>query len=81
HLVDANGKIVAQQDAQPQRGAYPTSFWDAGEIVVDEYALAIPRDASPGEYRVRVGVYRASDGARLATRDGDFIALAVVRVN
>jgi len=24
HLVDANDKMVAQQDAQPQRGAYPT---------------------------------------------------------
>ncbi|MBM3129309.1 MAG: DUF2142 domain-containing protein [Chloroflexi bacterium] len=81
HLVDVNGKIIAQDDAPPQRGAYPTSFWDAGEIIADEYALAIPRDAPPGEYRVRVGVYRVSDGARLTTRDGDFIALAVVRVN
>ncbi|MEW5717222.1 MAG: glycosyltransferase family 39 protein [Chloroflexota bacterium] len=80
HLVNANGKIIAQQDAQPQRGAYPTSFWDAGEIVTDEYALAIPRDASRGEYHVRVGIYRVSDGARLTTRDGDFAMLTTVRV-
>jgi hypothetical protein len=80
HLVDANGNIIAQRDSQPQRGAYPTSFWDAGEIVMDEYALVVPRDASPSDYQIRVGVYRANDVARLATRNGDFVALASVRV-
>jgi len=81
HLIDANGKIVAQQDAQPQRGTFPTSFWDVDEIVADEYVLAVPRDASPGEYQIRVGIYRASDGARLLTREGDYVILASIRVN
>ena len=80
HLVDANGTIIAQDDAQPQRGAYPTSFWDAGEIVADEHTWTIPRDVAPGEYRLLVGVYRASDGARLLTREGDFVALPNIRV-
>ena len=80
HLVDASGKIIAQQDAQPQRAAYPTSFWDAGEIIVDEYAFAVPRDALPGEYQIRIGIYRGSDGRRLLTRGEDHIVLATVRV-
>ena len=80
HLIDANGKIVAQQDAQPRRGTFPTSFWDTDEIVADEYALAVPRDASPGEYQIRVGIYRASDEARLPTRDGDHIVLGSIIV-
>lgn len=78
HLVDANGNIIAQDDAPPQRGAYPTSFWDVGEIVVDEHALAIPREVMPGEYRLAVGMYRARDGGRLATRAGDYIELTSV---
>ena len=80
HLVDANGKIIAQQDAQPQHGAYPTSFWDAGEIVVDEYTFVVPRDAPPGDYQIEIGIYRASDGTRLLTRDGDHIVLGSVIV-
>ncbi len=80
HLVDANGTIIAQDDAPPQRGAYPTSFWDVGEIVTDEHTWTIPRDAAPGEYRLLVGVYRASDGARLLTREGNFVALTNIRV-
>ncbi len=80
HLVDANGKLVAQRDAEPQRGAYPTSFWDAGEIVADGYEIAIPRDTPPGEYQVRVGLYRAADGMRLPMRGGDYAAVGNVRV-
>ncbi len=80
HLVDANGKIIAQQDDQPQRGAYPTSYWDVGEIIADEYTLAVARDTSPGEYQIRVGIYRASDGARLSVRGDDQLPLTPVRV-
>ncbi len=80
HLVDADGKIIAQRDDQPQGGAYPTSFWDVGEIIVDEYQLAVPRDAPIGEYKMEIGVYLAGNGARLPVRDNDHIVLAGVRV-
>ncbi len=81
HLVDANGKTVAQKDAQPQNGAYPTSFWDVGETIADEYALAVPRDLAPGDYRIEIGIYRASDDARLPIRNGgDALGLGAVRV-
>ncbi|MBI5305121.1 MAG: glycosyltransferase family 39 protein [Chloroflexi bacterium] len=79
HLVDANGKLIAQKDDQPQHGAYPTSLWDAGEIVADEYALTLPRDAPPGEYRVIVGLYRASDVTRLPVNGGDAITLSTIQ--
>lgn len=81
HLVDANGNLIAQDDAPPQRGASPTSFWDAGEIIADAYALAIPREAPPGEYAIRIGLYRAGDGARLAVRGGvDHITLTTIPI-
>ncbi len=82
HLLDVNGKTVAQKDDQPQGGAYPTSFWDAGEIVADEYALMIPRDVLPGDYTIEIGLYRSRDGVRLSIRnDGDAARLGTVRVN
>lgn len=70
HLVDASGKTVAQKDDQPQGGAYPTSFWDVGETVGDEYPVAIPRELAPGDYRIEIGIYRASDNTPLPLRTG-----------
>ncbi|MBI5650734.1 MAG: glycosyltransferase family 39 protein [Chloroflexi bacterium] len=81
HLVDATGKIIAQKDDQPQSGAYPTSLWDAGEIVADEYALIIPRDLSPGAYKIFVGVYRANGGARLPVNNDDHITLTTIQIS
>ncbi|MDE3089379.1 MAG: hypothetical protein KGJ80_08330, partial [Chloroflexota bacterium] len=81
HVLDANGNTVAQKDDQPQRGAYPTSFWDVGETVADEYAVALPSDLAPGDYQIETGIYRASNGARLSIRNGgDALGLGTIRV-
>lgn len=77
HLVDAQGKLIAQKDEQPQHGTYPTSFWDAGETVSDEYSVEIPGGVSPGEYRIQIGIYRASDSPRLIVNGGDHLDYAV----
>lgn len=53
HVVDANGNIIAQADAQPFGGQYPTSIWSPGESVVDEWVIPVPA----GEYRIFLGLY------------------------
>ena len=65
HLLDAGGRIVAQVDRQPQAYTYPTDWWATGEVVPDEMVLDVPADASPGPYRLRVGLYDAETGERL----------------
>jgi len=65
HLVDEEGRIWAQQDNEPLQGSYPTSFWDEGEIVKDEYDLVVDGDALLGEYLLEVGMYLAETGERL----------------
>ncbi|HEX7587840.1 MAG TPA: hypothetical protein VF478_05950, partial [Anaerolineae bacterium] len=62
HALDASGQLIAQVDQEPQQGNYPTSLWDAGEQIRDDYALALP----PGKYRIEVGLYRADTGERLS---------------
>lgn len=63
HALDAQGNLVAQVDRQPQ--PYPTSFWDAGEQVRDEYIFD-----SPAKVRqIRVGLYRLETGERLPVTD------------
>ncbi|MBI3914628.1 MAG: phospholipid carrier-dependent glycosyltransferase [Chloroflexi bacterium] len=63
HVLDESGRIVAQIDQLPQAGNYPTSIWDQGEVVRDEYALALP--AAQAAYRIAIGLYRADTGERL----------------
>jgi hypothetical protein len=71
HLVAADGRIVAQQDNQPAEGRYPTSIWDAGEIVADRYRLTIAPDAPGSEYHLEVGMYFLSTLERLKVASGD----------
>ena len=79
-----DGKLVAQYDGQPRDGKYPTSTWDAGEVVVDTAALVLPAQLAPGEYRLITGMYTPADTRRLAVKqaeaDADFVDLGGVTV-
>jgi hypothetical protein len=57
HVVDEQGKTVAQSDSPPRGGAYPTSYWQEGETIPDEHCLGFPSDVIPGSYRVFAGMY------------------------
>ena len=80
HLLDANGNVRAQVDAQPVNGAYPTSLWNVGQIVRDAYALSLPNDLAHGDYKIEVGLYEYPSLARLGVNDngkdvGDHLTL------
>lgn len=77
HLLDSTGTLLAQQDNAPQQGHYPTSGWDAGETIIDPYALPLPANLAPGDYSLRVGLYLAETGQRLPlkNRTSDFVDL------
>lgn len=57
HNPATNGPLWAQDDSEPCRRFYPTSTWDAGEIVRDKYTIAVPADAPPGDYTLITGFY------------------------
>jgi hypothetical protein len=65
HLLDEEGKIIAQHDCQPRFGNYPTSIWDSGEVIPDEHHLSIGRETPLGEYRLIVGMYLLATMERL----------------
>jgi hypothetical protein len=85
HLVDGSGQVWATGDDAPRGGAYPTSWWESGEVVLDEYAVPLGTDVPPGRYRVQVGWYDGrgrvpaygADGARLP---GEALDLGTVEV-
>jgi 4-amino-4-deoxy-L-arabinose transferase-like glycosyltransferase len=65
HLVDEQGQSWGQTDSPPLAGFYPTRDWAAGEQVEDHLGLLPLPGTPPGTYWVRLGLYRADDGARL----------------
>jgi 4-amino-4-deoxy-L-arabinose transferase-like glycosyltransferase len=71
HLIDEQGNIWGQMDNQPLEGDYPTSFWDIGEVIEDEYILAIHEDAPAGPYRLEVGMYDLATEQRLPVLSDD----------
>jgi hypothetical protein len=64
-LLDASGKLVAQTDGPPVAGRYPTGAWDAGETIVDQRTITLPRTLLPGRYQLISGWYALEDGHRL----------------
>ncbi len=70
HLIDGHGKIIAQVDQSPQAGNYPTSIWDTGENVRDDYVLQLP---SANADAIAIGLYRPADGTRLPV-SGDYVS-------
>jgi hypothetical protein len=61
HVLDSEGDLVAQHDAPPLDGLYPTSAWIVGDVFTQRIELEIP----PGEYDLVVGMYTYPDIVRL----------------
>jgi len=70
HLLGEDGQLWGQHDSQPEGGFYPTSFWDEGEVIVDEHEIVLRPDTPPGEYQIVTGLYRLAAGERLAVDAG-----------
>ncbi len=59
------GETVTQVDHRPLGSVFPTTLWPAGETVRETSVLSLP----PGDYRLRVGMYRLETGERLWVPD------------
>ncbi|MEM8533992.1 MAG: hypothetical protein AAGF95_24315 [Chloroflexota bacterium] len=71
-LVDAEGRLLADNTAYPQHGFYPTWRWEAGEQVIDRRMLWLDPGISPGTYDLVVRVRDANTPLEwlAATDDG-----------
>ena len=65
HVLGEENRIWAQKDSWPQGGDAPTSTWEPGQTIVDEYELVIYADTPPDVYDVEIGLYLAATGDRL----------------
>ena len=66
HLwTPGSDKPVAQHDARPRQGEYPTIYWVEGDVIPDRHPIALPDDLEPGSYPLWAGLYLRADGTRL----------------
>ncbi len=90
HLIDGGNQVIAQQDAPPLGGSFPTFLWFPkwvpGQTVFDPYRLTVPADTPPGDYQIEVGMYGFTTFQRAHFYDpagnlsGDRFILGTVRV-
>jgi len=88
--LTGGGGIVAQQDAPPMGGAFPTFLWFPkwvpGQEVTDIYRITVPPSTLPGDYQIEVGMYGFNTFQRAHYYDpagylsGDRFILGPVRV-
>ncbi|HSM55557.1 MAG TPA: glycosyltransferase family 39 protein [Candidatus Sulfomarinibacteraceae bacterium] len=63
HLLDGEGRLVAQRDAEPGGGALLTTGWQPGQRVIDNHGLFVPLQTAPGNYDLYLGLYPLDDPA------------------
>ena len=68
HVLSQDGKLVAQYDAIPGGGKFPTTRWAADQQWDEIASVALPADLAPGMYDVYAGWYAYPSLARLAVR-------------
>ena len=57
YLVDEGGKVWPQSSRQALDGDYPTSLWEAGQVVRDRFDLVIDPETPRAVYELKVGLY------------------------
>ena len=76
HAVGPDGSRWGQQDTMPQNGKLPTSGWQPGQVIQDEYQIVLAADAPvSNDYRYLLGLYQWQTGERLITVADDKVVL------
>lgn len=70
HVVAADGRLIAQSDSEPVRGARPTSSWREREYIRDQHRLHWHDRTYRGKASVYIGLYDLQTGTRLTLADG-----------
>lgn len=80
HITGPDGKVIAQHDGIPMAGLAPSNTWTPGQPVADRFAIPLPVELPPGEYRMSVVVYTQDTGQRLPVAGGDSYPIGTFRM-
>jgi hypothetical protein len=79
-LLDAEGRVVAQRDAQPLNGFAPFASLAIWQAQTDRHALMIPNDLPAAQYRLIVALY-TPDHAMMRLPVGGVDALTLTELS
>ena len=71
HILDGEGKIVAQHDGIAGGGLCPSTSWGDGEAVRDVHDIHLPETLNPGNFRIIAGLYDPHSGRRVRVLSGE----------
>lgn len=80
HVLNAEGRLVAQDDGIPVLWTYPTSEWESGEAVVDFHQFELDASLPVGEYSLQAGLYDPDSGARAVVSATDHVVLTKITI-
>ena len=75
HLLDGDGRLVAQSDGIPSGWTRPTTGWLTGEYIRDVHAITVPGDVAAGPFELRAGLYLPGVGRLESPEGADSILL------
>ena len=61
HVEATTGSSRFVNDHHPVRSRLPTSQWRQGDLVRDVFTVTVPTGATPGTYRVMMGLFHGND--------------------
>jgi hypothetical protein len=67
-LLDGQGNIVSQKDDRLMSAWYPADAVAKGQAILDDYRLAVPASAPPGQYSLQMVVYSPARGEELVVQ-------------
>jgi hypothetical protein len=71
HLYGPDGTLAAQDDRLPCQFTLNEADWQPGDIVLEQYDVAISDKTPRGEYRLALGLYASETGERMAVTEAD----------
>lgn len=75
-FIGPDGQIYGQNDSAPDRGQYPTSLWQPGEVVIETVTLPFQENRPVGNYTLHIGLYHPDTGVRLhVVQGGDHVEI------
>ncbi len=69
-FIGPDGQIYGQNDSAPDRGQYPTSLWQPGEVVIETVTLPLQPERPTGNFTLHIGLYHPDTGVRLPLIEG-----------
>jgi hypothetical protein len=68
-VADSSDTLHGQEDSWPLQGTWPTSQWQAGQVVVERVTVPLSADLPDGPLRLYLGWYWLGDMRRLPVLD------------